>query len=550
MSKVISIENLHYRYPESDELSFGPITVNIEQGDFIVVIGSSGSGKSTLLRAVSGLIPHFHGGSIGGIVEVLGKNTFNTRPADLAKSVGIVFQEPERQLVCTSVKGEIAFGVENMGLKPEVISRRVEEMIDVFGLSQIRDAFIPTLSGGEKQRTLLASIMAAHPEILLLDEPTSQLDPVASEDFLTAVRRISEELGTTIIMSEQRLERCLHAASRVMVLKEGKIHFDGSPSEYISSNISETELLPPVSRIFKNACYSELPLTVREGKALIRGAVSNGDYSQPEENECGARESDLIVEMRNVWFRYENSVDWALKNVDLKIYSGEIIAVMGANGSGKSTLIKIAVGLLKQEKGQITGSSNHLGRLSYVPQNPSAVFIEKKGHDELKRGLAAAQKSGNADGRIEKELKAYGITHISEKHSSDISVGERQRLALAIATVTDPKAVFLDEPTRGMDSKCKRLLEQRLREISEEGGAVMLATHDVELASRIASRVIIMGNGSVVVNEKSRRALGEALFYAPQASRLFNGINETVFDEESAIEALRGMNKMNCGVEA
>ncbi len=546
---LVEIEDLTYWYPRAGKPALEGIGLRVERGEFILLAGPTGCGKTSLMRLLNGLIPHFHGGRMRGKVTVGGRDTSEAKPRELAARVGMVFQDAEDQLVSTTVEREITFGLENAGLPASTIAKRLEEMLAGLGLSHLRRSFIPELSGGETQKVVLASILALHPELLVLDEPTSQLDPLGAEDLLTVVRRIHEETGTTVVMSEHRLERCYHYATRVIYMESGRVLFDGRPEEAARwCGERGKAFLPPVSRVFVKAGWREIPLTVNQARILLRDGVSTNGGPRKKSHVARDRPAgrEEILAARGLWYVYPHGPE-ALKGVDLSLESGCRLAVMGENGAGKSTLLRCALGLLRPSRGKVGlfGSAPSPGRLaelpgklSYCPQNPGTYFVRSSVRDELLytmrlRGYSGAE-AGEAVGQ---QLKSLGLEEMADRNPRDLSSGEREKVVIAAALLPPvPDLVVMDEPTRGLDYDNKgRIIE----ELGKCGSTLLVVTHDVEFASALADRVAIMGDGRMVTEGPAAEVLSDSLFFSPQVNRLLGDGYEGVIREDEAVSILR-----------
>ncbi|MEW6553470.1 MAG: ATP-binding cassette domain-containing protein [Actinomycetota bacterium] len=549
---LVEIEDLSYWYPKAERPALEGIDLSVERGEFILLTGPTGSGKTTLMRLFNGLIPHFHGGRIRGKVMVGGHDTAEVRPRELALKVGMVFQDAEDQMVSTTVEREIAFGLENAGLPASTIAKRVEEMLAGLGLSHLRRSFIPELSGGETQKVVLAAILALHPVLLVLDEPTSQLDPVSAEDLLTVVRRIHEETGTTVVMSEHRLERCFHYASRVIYMEQGRILFDGEPREAARwCGERDKAFLPPVSRVFVKAGWKEIPLTVNQARVMLRGSVSpNGAGGQ--EREAGAERStggEAVCKARGLWQVYPHGPE-ALKGVDLALEGGCRLAVMGENGAGKSTLLRCLLGLLRPSRGKVElfGSEpaparlpGLARRLGYCPQNPVTYFVRSSVREELLHTMHLRGVDGlEAGDAVDRQLDRLGLGSLADRNPRDLSSGEREKVVIAAALLPPaPDLVVMDEPTRGLDYDNKRTILDYLDEYREDGSTLFVVTHDVEFAASLADRVAIMGDGSIITVGPASEVLSDSLFFSPQVNRLLGDAYGGVIHEEEAVSILR-----------
>ena len=494
---ALLLDGVTYTYPDAGAPSLRSVTLAVEPGEFVVLAGGSGSGKSTLLRAASGLVPHFHGGEFGGRLACGGLDTREHGPAELAAVAGTLFQDPETQVVMGSVRSELAFPLENRGWSDAAVARGVEESALALGIAHLLDRSTRELSGGELQRVALGAALAGRPRLLLLDEPTSQLDPVAGDELLGVLRRVNEEWGTAVLLAEHRLERCLPAADRVVALHEGAVAFDGPPGAFAAW--APPELQPPVTRLCTLAGLPDRPATVKAARrALARqGGTVPLTHVAPQGGSDPPRGHTPVVAVRKAW--YEISQGPAiLRGVDLSLAAGETVALMGRNGAGKSTLLRLLAGLAEPTRGRVTRA----GRVALLLQNPGDYFL----HD-----------------RIGDDVPGAGA--LADRHPRDLSGGERQRLALelVLATGTPPVAVCLDEPTRGMDRGHGARLAARLRALAASGVAVLVATHDAEFAAQWAERTILLGDGRPVADAPTAEVLGGGWYFATQTARVLGG---------------------------
>jgi energy-coupling factor transport system ATP-binding protein len=557
---MLVLDRVSYTYPGAARPVLDDLSLEICEGEFLLVCGPSGSGKSTLLRLLNGLVPHFHGGRFGGDVRVWGRSTRAHQPRDLADLVGFVFQDPEAQFVVDLVEDEIVFAMENLGLPRALMRRRVEEVLDQLGIAHLRRRRVATLSGGEQQRVAIAAVLAAQPRALVLDEPTSQIDPHAAEEVLSALQKLNDDLGLTVVLCEHRLERVVQYADRVLFLPgagaDGPARpLLGAPREVLA----EIDLAPPLLRLGRALGWSPLPLTIKEGRRLAaadqrptinnqrptpetRGILGGFPPHLPsptlsgrpvaEQHNFSIHNSPFSIQIDRV--RYSYGAHEALYDLSLEARAGEVLALMGRNGSGKTTLLKLLAGLLRPQAGALRVLGRDVARMEvaevgqlvgYVPQNPRAMLFHDTLREELEFTLAArgaAPASGRA-AQVETALERFGLAHRAGAYPRDLSGGEAQRAALAAILVAGPPVLLLDEPTRGLDAPAKDRLGRLLRGLAGAGQTVVLATHDVELVAAFADRAALLGDGELVVEGPVREVLSDSLIFSSQIAKLFPG---------------------------
>jgi energy-coupling factor transport system ATP-binding protein len=523
---MITVEGLTYTYPGASRPALRDLSVHVDEGAFALLMGPSGAGKSTLLRAINGLVPHFSGGRYRGRVVVDGLEPVHATPQAMSRRVGFVFQNPEAQFVVDRVEDEIAFALENAGLPRQEMRVRVEETLDLLDLAPLRDRPLATLSGGEQQRVAIAAALALRPRILVLDEPTSQLDPKSAEDVLTSLVRLNEDLALTVVLSEHRLERVLRYCDQLIALEEdGSLAAAGDPEEVLD----QVALTPPLVTVAKALDWRPRPLTVKDGRRFAR-RVEVPPRAPKEGPARPAPESRREI-LRVEDLRFSYGAVHALHGVSLRVAPGELVALMGRNGAGKSTLFNCVVGLLKPDGGRIAvdgksvvgeATADVCRRVGYLPQNPDALLFADTVREEL---LVTLENHGLAEGSapvpLEDLLRTLGLAEERDAYPRDLSVGQRQRVALGAVTVTKPGLLLLDEPTRGLDYPTKRALVALLRRWQSAGTGVVLSTHDVELASQAADRVVILSQGQVIAEGDPATVLGASPLFAPQVARLF-----------------------------
>jgi energy-coupling factor transporter ATP-binding protein EcfA2 len=502
---AISYERTWFAYPGSDAPALEDVELGVRDGELLLVTGASGSGKSTLLRAANGIVPHTTGGRFSGDVVTYGRSVRDNAPRALADVVGFVHQDPEAQFVVDQLEADVAFVLENLGHDAPTMRRRVEEALDALGIAHLRHRSPATLSGGERQRGAIAGALAAAPKALVLDEPTSQLDPQGAEDVLAAVARLNAELGTTIVVAEHRLDRTAPAADRAAVVEGGHVVAVGSPGDVLA----RYEGAPAVTRLGRLLGWAPPPLTVKEARAHALPAISAGEVAAAALPSHG----DVLVSARAVTVRLGRRD--VLRGADVEVHAGEVVALLGRNGAGKTTLLRTLARLQAPSAGEVV--HRHGVRAAYVPQDPNSLLFAPTVRREVAHTLDLLHKADG--GAVDRWLAALRLDALASRHPRSLSGGERQRVAIAAVAVGGAEVLLLDEPTRGMDAPSRTALEQAVTGHARGGGAVVLATHDVELAARCATRVVVLGDGDVVADGPARRVLSGSLF-APQVLRV------------------------------
>lgn len=558
----IAIENLTYTYPESSTPALADISLAIEPGEFVLLVGGSGSGKSTLLKAMAGLVPSFYGGAIRGRVLVDGEDVEQMDRRQLVQRVGMVFQDPEGQLVKTTPEDEVAFGLENIGMPSGMIRRRIMEAASALSFNDYRQAFIPELSGGQKQKVALASVLAMHPGILLLDEPTSQLDPIAGEDFLAMVRRLNEENGITVVLSEQKLERCFHFADRVIAIEGGRILKDSrDPGEIAKWAVREEKpYIPSLSKIFAAIGHKRIPVTIKAGRTILEEDFGMRELAIDvyREAEGEGRRQGLFrkkakeapapayaLSAEKLWFTYPGGSE-VLKGVSLALEPGTATAIIGANGSGKTTLLKHLNGLLRPGRGKVLVGGGNIkdraiediaGEVGYLSQNPDDYLFLPTVREEA--AFALKNRGIQDPAWIEELLAKLDIGHFGEMNPRDLSAGERQRVAFASVLAPKPKILLLDEPTRGLDYSLKEKLGKLLLQLKAEGAAILMVAHDIEFIAEYCDEVVLMDEGTILEKDAAAAMLANSTFYSPQVSRLFHNYAWNTIKVDQGIRLLR-----------
>ncbi len=538
------IENLSFSYPTSkDKKSLVNVSLKIEKGEYIVLCGKSGSGKTTLLRHLKTVLtPH---GKRTGEIYFNGVTLKDVDNRTQSAKIGYVMQNPDDQIVTDKVWHELAFGLESLGCDQKTMRSRVAEMACYFGIQDWFHRDVAVLSGGQKQLLNLASIMAMQPEVLILDEPTSQLDPIAASDFLNTVRKINTDLGTTVIITEHRLEDVFPYADRAIVMDSGKIIADDTPRNigkllYEQNNPMFTAMPTPV-RVFYNANENgDCPLTVREGRAWL-----NNEF--PTELEIKEVPFDLIdddienpaLSLKELWFRYEKDTPDILRGVSLEIPVGSISAIVGGNGAGKSTTLKAICGISKPYRGKIKVFGKAVNKfrsgelfrncISMLPQDPKSLFVKKTVREDLEEMTKDKNK-------INEIAEICQITEFMNNHPYDLSGGEQQRAALAKVILTEPKILLLDEPTKGMDSFFKETFADILNKLKNQGITILMVSHDVEFCAKYADRVSMFFDGQVLTTDTPQNFFGGNSFYTTAANRMSKHIFKNAVTDENVVD--------------
>lgn len=523
---MIDLQNITYTYPNAETPALCNVSIKIPNGTFLLVVGASGTGKSTLLRAFNGLVPHFYGGALRGKIRVADRDPIELGPRGMSDVVGLVFQNPEAQFVTQLVEDELAFAMENRNFSQALMRRRIEEVLDQLAIADLRGRRIETLSGGQKQLVAIGSVLTLQPSMLVLDEPTSQLDPHAAEQVLTILQKLNVDLGLTIVLSEHRLERVAQYADEICYLpKRGETPLLGAPREILK----QVELVPPLVELGRKLNWSPLPLTIKESRPFAEKLKQswNGSFTN---RPLGSLEipkvltSPPIISVRDLSFRYDQHQ--VLKNVSFEIRAGELVALMGRNGSGKSTLLKILVGLLKPARGTVRVNGNDPAtipleqiarQVGFVPQNPGRLLFNESVDHELQFTCRAHALSTE---KIPALLEQLGLSELRFAYPRDLSTGERQRAALASILIAEPRVLLLDEPTRGLDYVSKEKLLAILNALRAQGVTILMASHDVELVAQAATRIVLLGNGEIVADGNARSVMNDSLVFAPQVNKV------------------------------
>ena len=568
-----AIEQLMFAYPGADRRALDGVSLEIERGSYVVICGKSGCGKTTLLRHLkSVLTPH---GERAGRVLFEGVPLEEVSQRDQSAKIGFVMQNPDAQIVTDKVWHELAFGLESLGCDKDSMRFRVAEMASYFGIESWFHKDVRDLSGGQKQLLNLASIMAMRPSALILDEPTSQLDPIAASDFLNTVRKINLELGVTVILTEHRLEEVFACADKVVVMDRGEIVSVGSPlrvaRELHASANDMMAALPAPLRIFygvkaargeglgeasseaaespdKARPNPDAPLTVREGRRWLSRIASNDCARRdaiPADAPLDAEEHPALS-LKEVWFRYDRDLPDVLRGASLDVAPGSILAIMGGNGAGKSTLLRVACGISKPYRGTVRVFGRKLknwkagslfdGCLALLPQDPQNLFVKKTVREDLAEMLASSRlPEADRARRIERVIDVTDIGSLLDKHPFDLSGGEQQRAALAKVLLTEPKILLLDEPTKGIDAFFKRQLASVLDDLKRDGVAIVMVSHDIEFCARHADAVAMMFDGEIIAESTPRTFFSSNSFYTTAANRMSRHVFPRAITDEDVI---------------
>ena len=530
----IELKELSYWYAGEDKKSLNCINLKIESGEILFVVGKSGSGKSTFGKALTGAVPQFYGGRVQGEITVQGKPLTKIAQEDRAKEITMVFQDPERQLMMNRVHSEIAFGLENIAVEESTIQRRVWEAMQFSNITELAYRDISTLSGGEKQRVAITSAIAYLPKCIILDEPTSQLDPSAAEEVITLVKKINEELGVTIIIIEQRIDKWFDIADRILVMEEGAVRFIGSKRELYKEGIEE--FFPEYLKLARRIGLEEPP----KGFRAARNYISDKDFIIKTLTCKDTESKEQCISIKKMSCSY-GSIK-ALKNISLEVKNGDFIGIIGSNGAGKSTLLRCLMGLNRYEgtlqlfgkeikKLKLKEISKNIG---YVSQNPNDYISKDTVYEEVKFTL-----DNYGDGNysfIEEILTKLDLFHLKDRNPRDLSGGEKQRVAIASILAAKPKILMLDEPTRGLDYNTKFKLGELLRELNSEGTTIILITHDMDFAANFCRRFLLLFNGSVAAFGNHSKVMSEGIYFTTSLNKLFRHKDSDMFSISQFVE--------------
>ncbi len=553
--EILRVDNLEFSYPNKFKKALDKINFTVEEGDFVLICGESGCGKSTLLRHLKPELSPY--GKKSGDIYYYNKNINEYLQIETASQIGYVLQNLDAQLVTDKVWHELAFGLENLGLDTQTIRIRVAEMASFFGIQKWFRKDVSELSGGQKQLLNLASIMVMQPKILILDEPTSQLDPIASKDFIDTLVRINKELSTTIIITEHNLEEIFSIADKVIVIEDGKIIANNNPRNIVEvlSNKSHNmfKALPTPNKIYyslKEDINNNLtcPLTVKEGKKWITDNFEDIKINKIEKEESFENtNNDIVIEVKDLYFKYQRNAEPILRNISFKVYKGEIYTILGGNGTGKTTTLGIISKQLKLQRGKVIINNKDLKKynnkslykenLAMLPQNPQSLFV----HETLRSDLEEVLILRNIDKEkikedIDKVSKLLNIVDLLENHPYDLSGGELQRAGLAKIMLLNPSIILLDEPTKGLDAHHKEDIANVLIKLKERGLTLVIVSHDIEFSARYSDRCAMFFDGTVVSESSPRKFFNGNSFYTTVANRISRGIFEDAILYEDIVD--------------
>jgi energy-coupling factor transport system ATP-binding protein len=572
---LVEIDKLSFSYPGAAYLALDGVSLELERGEFVLLCGRSGCGKTTLLRQLkTALTPQ---GECAGELRFDGRPLAEVTQREQAERIGFVLQSPDNQIVTDKVWHELAFGLESLGTPQQAIRLRVAEMASFFGIQEWYHKKVTELSGGQKQLLNLAAVMAMQPDLLVLDEPTSQLDPIAASEFLAAVKKVNGDLGVTVLLSEHRLEEAMTLCDRTIVMDKGRVISEGTPAEVGSALAKRGHpMLAAMSTALRVALAvgestGELPVTVRDGRTWLASVIADGDRGADCEHRlprdgCAVARNDglaglpghrashndaketttpVVISARDVWFRYERNGTDVLRGLTLNVYVGELFCIVGGNGTGKTTALGVLSGALKSYRGKTcvggldprkaSRADLFAAGLAALPQDPQTLFL----HNTILEDLAAAAPSGpGRDERLTRVIEQTEIEGILSQHPYDVSGGEQQRAALAMALLTEPSLLLLDEPTKGMDAFYKRRFAAILARLRADGLTVVMVSHDVEFCAEYASRCALFFDGGVVASAEPRDFFSSNSFYTTAANRMARGLVEGAVTAEDLIGAL------------
>ena len=556
--EILRVDGLKFSYPNQLKKALNNINFSIDEGDFVLICGESGCGKSTLLRHLKPeLSPH---GQVSGDIYYYSQKINDYSSKQIASEIGYVLQNPDSQIVTDKVWHELAFGLENMGLDTQSIRLRVAEMASFFGIQGWFRKNVNDLSGGQKQLLNLASIMAMQPKILILDEPTSQLDPIAAKDFIDTLVRINKELSTTIIMTEHNLEDIYSVCDKVIVMEDGKVICNDTNykvADILSGdkNHKMFKSLPTPSKIYNQLngyleCASKSPLTVKDCRQWLNDSMDEVTITKLDDTETeiniDEKDREIAIELKDVYFQYNKISEPTIRDLSFKVYKGEIYSILGGNGTGKSTTLSLVARQRKPQRGKIfinniemkkyNNKSLYENNLALLPQNPQSLFVFETVREDLEEVLKLKNKDREyIDKEVKRVSKLLDIEHLLEHHPYDLSGGELQRAGMAKVMLLNPKIILLDEPTKGLDAYCKEEIGKMLMKLRDMGVTIVVVSHDIEFSARYSDRCAMFFDGSIVSEGTPKEFFLGNNFYTTVSNRIARNIFEDTLIYEDVV---------------
>ena len=551
--EIIKIKDLSFSYPDTEKKVLDKINININEGEFILLIGESGCGKSTLLRQLKNEIQPY--GKVFGEILYKGKNIRELDQRKSASEIGFVMQNPDYQIVTDKVWHELAFGLESLGIDSQTIRRRVSEMASFFGIQTWFRKDVSELSGGQKQLLNLAAIMCMQPDILILDEPTSQLDPIVATEFLETVYKINRELGVTVILTEHRLEEVFSMADKVILMDDGKVIGSKNANEIgdiIYNNGNKHSMfysLPTPIKVYKECDgVGQSPLTIKEGREWVKNTFNKKNTilkavsSDLKENN----KKESVIKLNNVWFRYDKTSPDILRGLNLEVYKNEVLCILGGNGTGKSTTLGVISGSNRAYRGNVYINKKKIEKyklselfnnnLAVLPQDPQSLFVKSVLQDDLEEVLDGTKLSkSEKTERVKNISELLGIVNLLKMHPYDLSGGEQQKAALAKILLLEPKILILDEPTKGIDGNFKRELGNLFKSLKKRGMTIVIVTHDIEFAADNSDRCLMFFDGDISSEGTPREFFCGNTFYTTSANKMSRGILQDILKVEDMV---------------
>ena len=556
--EILRVDGLKFSYPNQLKKALNNINFSIDEGDFVLICGESGCGKSTLLRHLKPeLSPH---GQVSGDIYYYSQKINDYSSKQIASEIGYVLQNPDSQIVTDKVWHELAFGLENMGLDTQSIRLRVAEMASFFGIQGWFRKNVNDLSGGQKQLLNLASIMAMQPKILILDEPTSQLDPIAAKDFIDTLVRINKELSTTIIMTEHNLEDIYSVCDKVIVMEDGKVICNDTNYKVVDilsgdKNHKMFKSLPTPSKIYNQLNEylegaNKSPLTVKDCRQWLNDSMDEVTITKLDDTETeiniDEKDREIAIELKDVYFQYNKISEPTIRDLSFKVYKGEIYSILGGNGTGKSTTLSLVARQRKPQRGKIfinniemkkyNNKSLYENNLALLPQNPQSLFVFETVREDLEEVLILQNKDREyIDKEVKRVSKLLDIEHLLEHHPYDLSGGELQRAGMAKVMLLNPKIILLDEPTKGLDAYCKEEIGKMLMKLRDMGVTIVVVSHDIEFSARYSDRCAMFFDGSIVSEGTPREFFLGNNFYTTVSNRIARNIFEDTLIYEDVV---------------